>query len=81
MTFGCRVDSECGPGGLCSASPGSGYGVQGFYCHTADTCLTDCDCGGSACNPLVCAYQSSLGHWACQALAPNSCNPPCCYGA
>jgi hypothetical protein len=67
ITTGCRLDSDCGPGGVCSASNGNRCGgLQGFYCHSAaDTCLTSSDCCGST--PL-CVYQATLGHWACQAV-------------
>jgi hypothetical protein len=68
----CHTDSDCGPGGFCSptvsASCGPFYGVQGFYCHTCkDTCIDDSDCGpawdgGPA---GYCAYDPSVGHWAC----------------
>lgn len=62
----CRTDADC-PSGYCSPSDGfdSGpfYGIAGYYCHTcADTCVNDSDCtspGG------YCAYQSTVGHWAC----------------
>ena len=66
---GCRVDADCGPSGVCSdsESPHGCGGLNGYYCHAAtDTCSTDADCAG---NSSICAYQATLGHWACQAKA------------
>jgi hypothetical protein len=62
----CRVDADCGAGGICSASIGPGCGsLDGYYCHSsADECHTSADCCSD--KPL-CRYQPQLGHWACQA--------------
>ena len=64
----CRTDADCGSGGYCSptvsASCGSFYGTQGWYCHTCDdTCADDSDC--TAQGTGYCAYDPSVGHWAC----------------
>jgi hypothetical protein len=60
----CQVDSNCGANGVCSASTGYCGNVQGYYCHSSsDECLTNYDCCGST---PECAYQPTLGHWACQ---------------
>jgi hypothetical protein len=66
----CRVDSDCGPGGACSPTvdPGCGsfYGVEGYYCHTcADQCLNDADCTSDSGPNGYCAYDPSVGYWAC----------------
>jgi Cys-rich repeat protein len=68
MATQCRLDSDCGTGEVCSPSNGSYCGgLQGFFCHTpSDTCLTNSDCCGAT---PTCAYQSAVGHWACQALS------------
>jgi hypothetical protein len=66
----CRVDSDCGANGVCSADYSSPCGrvAVGYFCHSpADTCSTSSDCCGDT---PTCAYQSALGHWACQAVAP-----------
>ncbi len=67
VTTGCRTDADCGGEGACSetisSSPCGGLG--GFYCHTAaDECNSNVDCCAGT---PICAYQSTLGHWACQA--------------
>jgi hypothetical protein len=66
----CRVDSDCGEGGRCSptVSPDCGgfYGTQGFYCHTcADRCLNNSDCTSDSGESGYCAYNPSMGYWAC----------------
>jgi hypothetical protein len=66
----CRVDSDCGPGGACSptVNPNCGgfYGIQGYYCHTcADQCLSDADCTSDSGPDGYCAYDPSIGYWAC----------------
>jgi hypothetical protein len=69
----CRVDSDCGPGSLCSPTLASGCGgIGGYYCHTpSDECMTDCDCTTS--DPsLYCAYDTTRGRWSCQLLP--ACN-------
>ncbi len=68
----CRVDSDCETG-FCSptvsTSCGGFYGVQGYFCHTCeDTCMNDGDCMQMGANGPVkgyCAYQPTVGHWAC----------------
>jgi len=73
VTSGCRVDADCGAGGYCSptvsSACGSFYGVQGYYCHRAgDACMNDSDCpatGGPGPAPY-CAYDPTLGRWACE---------------
>jgi hypothetical protein len=67
----CHVDSDCGPNGFCSptvsATCGSFYGTQGFYCHTCqDTCVDDTDCGNGQPGNPYCAYDPTVGHWACE---------------
>jgi hypothetical protein len=67
----CRVDSDC-EGGVCSPSSGAYCGsLTGFYCHSAaDTCETNADCcGGDGGEPefMQCVYDTTLGHFACQA--------------
>lgn len=67
----CRVDSDCACG-YCSPSPNTnncipdfGNGVSGVYCHTAqDQCTNDSDCNVND-NGGVCAYQPTVGYWAC----------------
>jgi hypothetical protein len=63
----CRSDSDCGPGRYCSPTLMGGpfYGIQGYYCHTcSDECTNDSDCGdGGGCS--YCAYDPTVGHWAC----------------
>ena len=66
----CRVDSDCVPGGACSptVNPNCGgfYGIQGYYCHTcADQCLNDADCTSDSGPNGYCAYDPSIGYWAC----------------
>lgn len=65
ISAGCRVDADCADGACSVSSAGYCHRVDGVYCHTSsDTCQSDADCCGST---PVCAYQSTLGHWACQA--------------
>ena len=66
----CRVDSDCGPGGFCSPTVdfgcGAFYGVAGFYCRScADTCTKDSDCTDGAPAAGYCAYDPTVGHFAC----------------
>ena len=65
----CRTDADCGPGGFCSPSYTADYCqsyVDGYYCHTAsDECGTNADCVADEGGYAVCAYQPTLGHWAC----------------
>jgi hypothetical protein len=61
----CQSDADCATG-FCSptvsADCGPFYGVQGYYCHTCDdACTNDADCPPNG----YCAYQPSVGHWAC----------------
>jgi hypothetical protein len=67
----CRTDADCGSG-YCSPTVssdcGSFYGTAGFYCHTCDdTCENDSDCAAQTTNSPsgYCAYDSTVGHWAC----------------
>jgi hypothetical protein len=65
----CHVDADCGPGGACSPTVssdcGAFYGVQGYYCHTADdTCTVDSECVQNG-TQGYCAYAPETGHWAC----------------
>jgi hypothetical protein len=72
ITANCHTDADCGPMGYCSPSVdfgcGSFFGTQGYYCHTcADTCVEDTDCPP---DPMQgpdphCAYDPTVGHWAC----------------
>jgi hypothetical protein len=68
LTAQCRVDSDCGPNGVCSQSGSEGgpfYGVVGRYCRTqADTCGTDADCNAQP-GGGTCVYESEVGYWAC----------------
>lgn len=66
----CRTDSDCGSGGACSptVSPGCGsfYGTEGYYCHTcADQCLNDSECVNDSGVSGYCAYDPTVGYWAC----------------
>ncbi|HET6151064.1 MAG TPA: hypothetical protein VFH68_26245 [Polyangia bacterium] len=67
VTAQCRLDSDCGPGGVCSPSfTGHCGSLTGYYCHSAaDECLGQSDCCDRA-RPS-CQYSPELGHWACQA--------------
>jgi hypothetical protein len=69
----CRVDADCGTDGYCSptvsSSCGSFYGVQGYYCHRpGDACRNDSDCpaNGQEGPAPYCAYDPSVGQWACE---------------
>jgi hypothetical protein len=69
----CRVDADCGTGGYCSptvsSSCGSFYGVEGYYCHRpGDACRNDSDCpaNGQEGPAPYCAYDPSVGQWACE---------------
>jgi hypothetical protein len=68
----CAIDSDCGPGGYCSASGRGEWCTAKYHCHTAlDVCLDDSDCadgGGSG----RCNFQPTLGYWACGPV----CGPP-----
>ncbi len=72
---GCRADTDCGAGFVCSPSYGSCSDVIGFYCHSAaDTCAADADCcSGTTSSLSHCAYSPELGHFTCQA-APQACS-------
>jgi hypothetical protein len=83
----CVLDSDCGPGGYCSASHNCGqdygYGAPSYYCHTAsDTCINDADCASvdAGVMPLppcqassICAYTPQARGWAC---TQQVCCPP-----
>jgi hypothetical protein len=64
----CRSDADCASG-FCSPSPKADYCqsyVDGYYCHvSADECGVDRDCVVDGSGYAVCAYQPSVGHWAC----------------
>ena len=63
----CHVDADCGTT-LCSPSVndcGTFYGVQGYYCRTADdTCGRDSDCVQNG-QPGYCYFAPEVGHWTC----------------
>jgi len=66
----CHTDADCGSNGYCSPTVdsecGSFYGTVGFYCHTCDdTCTDDTDCGNGQPGSPYCAYDPTVGHWAC----------------
>jgi hypothetical protein len=63
----CRVNTDCGSGGICSpAQIGYCGSLSGYYCHsTADTCTTAADCCDRS--TPACEYEPTLGHFACQA--------------
>lgn len=73
MNTGCRVDSDCGPGGVCSPSfTGHCSSLTGYYCHSAaDDCTGHSDCCVDPARQ-ACQYSPELGHWTCQAVIP--CN-------
>lgn len=64
----CRSDADCASG-FCSPSYTADYCqsyVDGYYCHTPhDECGVNADCIAGVAGYAVCAYQPSLGHWAC----------------
>jgi hypothetical protein len=64
----CRSDADCASG-FCSPSYKADYCesyVDGYYCHTPDDeCGVNADCVADAAEYAVCAYDSTLGHWAC----------------
>ncbi|HEY6463890.1 MAG TPA: hypothetical protein VIY73_27155 [Polyangiaceae bacterium] len=66
----CRVDTDCGAGYCAptvSAECGSFYGIQGYYCHEAgDACFNDQDCSGGGPGQPFCAYDPTVGRWACE---------------
>jgi hypothetical protein len=67
---GCQVDADC-PGSFCSPTFGTcgNYdGVVSYQCHTPkDECLDDTDCTNMPPNVGLgyCAYDTTVGHWAC----------------
>jgi hypothetical protein len=66
----CRVDSDCGTGGYCSPSRGSGNcgGIVGYYCHTAqDKCVNDSDCADAG-GAFACDWSPTAGYWKCSML-------------
>ena len=73
VSAGCRVDGDCGPGGVCSPSfTGHCGSLAGFYCHSAaDECTGHGDCCVDPARQ-ACQYSPELGHWTCQAAIP--CN-------
>ncbi|HEY2728801.1 MAG TPA: hypothetical protein VGK52_02600, partial [Polyangia bacterium] len=67
----CRIDADCGAGGLCS--PGYGYcqSSTGYHCRSAaDSCCSSADCAGMG-TASTCEYAPTTGHWQC--LAPVGC--------
>lgn len=64
----CAVDADC-ENGYCSPSFGSCgdyFGVVAYYCHTAkDECLDDAECTGTEFGDGYCAFDPSVGKWAC----------------
>ena len=79
---GCTVDSDCGPGGLCSPSAAPDTVARcwalgaTYQCHTpSDQCLTNADCiacDGGVCRVRQCSFESTTKRWTCQAscIAP-----------
>lgn len=66
----CHTDADCKPGGYCSPSVDFACGLfnGGLFCHTcADTCVDDADCppDPSKGTGHYCAFDRSVGHWAC----------------
>jgi len=72
VTGGCTIDADCGTNGYCSPSfgtCGNYFGVIGYFCHTPeDECVDDVDCGDGSFGAPYCAYDPTLGHWACSSL-------------
>ena len=65
----CKTDADCAPGSYCSPSDDEGgpfYGTHGYYCHScADACTDDTDCSNTCFGTPWCAYDTTVGHWAC----------------
>lgn len=65
----CRINADCGPGGYCSPSfgdCGDYFGVEAYYCHTAeDECIDDEDCGDGDGWGSYCAFNPGRGLWSC----------------
>jgi hypothetical protein len=60
----CRVDSDCGPNGLCSPRIDTCDFLSGYFCHTAaDECVADSDCPEAGA-PL-CLFDPSNSRWEC----------------
>lgn len=60
----CHVDADCGVGLACAPTLGTcGHylGFVAYRCHTSsDECTVDSDCAAG-----YCAFDETLGHWAC----------------
>ncbi len=65
----CETDADCATGSYCSPSDDVGgpfYGTYGYYCHScADSCTDDTDCSFTCFGTPWCAYDTTVGHWAC----------------
>ena len=63
----CRSDMDCGAF-ACSPTDSDGgpfYGVQGYFCHTAeDGCARDADCTRGT-QTGYCMYSQDVSHWVC----------------
>jgi hypothetical protein len=60
----CKVDADCGAGGFCSPSQGTGCSnaLTGYHCHTSsDECVDTSDCTKAD----FCAFDTAKKHWAC----------------
>ena len=60
----CKVDADCGAGGYCSPSQGTGCsnGLAGYHCHgSSDECVDATDCASAN----FCAFDTTKKHWAC----------------
>src|SRR5207237_924742 len=70
----CRIDSDCGINGFCSAS--GEPSIVGYFCHTPqDTCINDNDCSAHDCRNTPseprCVYSRS-GQTLAMRVYPNS---------
>ncbi len=42
------------------------YGLQGYYCHTADDqCVNDTDCIATGSLQAYCGFDTDAGAWSC----------------
>jgi len=65
----CKIDSDCGTGQYCLASPSpfctSRVGATGYYCTTLiDVCRNDSDCAMGE----LCVYDTTMVRWDCSAM-------------
>jgi len=63
----CKVDADCGAGGYCSPSQGTGCvtGLAGYYCHgSSDECVDGSDCKAGE----FCAFDTTKKHWICNTI-------------